>query len=82
MLQISLREANQHFSQYVEAVQSGDEVIITRRGKPVARMLSITKEKRTLNAAQKTVWHALLKEMRKGYHLGGEKFKREDAHER
>ena len=29
---ISLREANQHLSRYIEAVQKGQEIVITRRG--------------------------------------------------
>lgn len=32
---ISLREANQHLSRYIDAVEHGDEIIITRRSKPV-----------------------------------------------
>jgi prevent-host-death family protein len=31
---ISLRQANQHFSRYVAAVERGDEFVITRRGRP------------------------------------------------
>lgn len=34
--QISLRQANQHLSRYVKAVERGHEFVITRRGKPVA----------------------------------------------
>jgi prevent-host-death family protein len=37
--QISLREANQHLSKYIEAVERGDEIIITKRGKPVAKLV-------------------------------------------
>ena len=39
--QISLREANQHLSRYIEAAEKGDEIIITRRGKPVARLVRV-----------------------------------------
>ncbi|TXF08811.1 type II toxin-antitoxin system Phd/YefM family antitoxin, partial [Pelomicrobium methylotrophicum] len=36
---ISLREANQRLSQYIAAVERGEEIIITRRGKPVAKLV-------------------------------------------
>ena len=39
--QVSLREANQHFSRYIEAVERGEEIIITRRGRPVAKIVKV-----------------------------------------
>jgi len=33
---ISLRQANQNFSRYVEAIERGEEFVVTRRGRPVA----------------------------------------------
>ena len=42
--EISLREVNQHLSRYISAVQNGEEIIITKRGKPVARLLSVDDE--------------------------------------
>ena len=44
--QVSLREANQHLSRYVAAVEQGGEVLITRRGRPVARLTGIPERKR------------------------------------
>jgi prevent-host-death family protein len=44
--QVSLREANQHLSRYVAAVEKGGEVLITRRGNPVARLTGIPGHKR------------------------------------
>jgi prevent-host-death family protein len=44
--QVSLREANQHLSRYVAEVEKGGEVLITRRGKPVARLTGIPERKR------------------------------------
>jgi prevent-host-death family protein len=38
---MSIREANQHLSRYVDAIQGGGEIVITRRGKPVARLIGI-----------------------------------------
>ena len=35
---IGLREANHHLAKHIKAVEEGHEVIITRRGQPVARL--------------------------------------------
>ncbi len=53
--QISLREANQHFSRYIEAVERGAEVIVTRRGRPVARIVQVVTA-RVPTAAQRRAW--------------------------
>jgi prevent-host-death family protein len=81
MQEVSLREANQHLSHYIDEVEQGAEIIITRRGRPVARLLSIAK-KRTLTATQQKAWKRLLLELQKGYHLGKGKFDRDQVHER
>lgn len=81
MQQISLREANQHLSQYIEAVEQGEEVIITRRGHPVARILPMPKAP-VLTKDQQKVWQRLLGQMKQGFKLGGKKFNRDAAHER
>ncbi len=79
--QVSLREANQHLSHYIDEVEQGAEIIITRRGQPVARLLPIAKKRKLTHTQQKT-WDNLLKKLRKGYSLGGGKFNRDRAHER
>lgn len=38
---VSAREANQHFSKILDAASRGEEVTITRRGKPVAKLVPI-----------------------------------------
>lgn len=38
MLQMSIREANQNFSRLVAEVERGETVLITKNGRPVARM--------------------------------------------
>jgi prevent-host-death family protein len=35
---IGLREANHHLTKHIKSVEEGYEVIITRRGRPVARL--------------------------------------------
>ena len=38
MQTVSVAEAKSHLSALLDAVQAGEEIIITRRGKPVARL--------------------------------------------
>ena len=78
---INIREANQHLSRYIDAVQDGDEIIITRRGLPVAKLSAIVKSSE-LNDDQKAARRRSRARMRKGYSLGGEMPARETLHER
>jgi prevent-host-death family protein len=36
MKHVSAREANQHFAQVLSSVEAGEQVVVTKRGKPVA----------------------------------------------
>ena len=38
MKQVTAREANQHFARILSAVEAGEQVVISKRGKPVAVM--------------------------------------------
>lgn len=38
MRMVSIRDANQNFSQLVKEVEAGETVVITRQGKPVAQL--------------------------------------------
>ena len=39
MTTVNIHEAKTHFSELVAAVERGEEVVIARRGKPVARLV-------------------------------------------
>lgn len=79
--EISMRELNQNFPQYIKNVESGDEIIVTRRGKPIARITPLSSEKKlTIDQLQARV--RVLKLMTEGLNLKGEKYKREDLHDR
>jgi prevent-host-death family protein len=67
---VSIREANQHLSRYLERVEGGAEVVITRRGEPIARLSPITDGTRLSNA-QRAAREPLRERMRRGYALGG-----------
>ncbi len=79
--QIGIREANLHLSRYIAAVERGEEVIITRRGRPVARLLPVPKQ-RQLTPEQEAARARTLARMRKGYPLGIGRIDRDSLHER
>lgn len=79
--QVPIREVNQHLSRYIEIAEQGEEIIITRRGRPVAR-LSAVKPERELSEAQEDALARSLARMRKGYDLGEWTFDRDELHER
>lgn len=79
--QVPLREVYQNFAKYIKDVEDGDMVIITRRGKPVARITAIPQQK-ILSAEQMQARERLLKMMHQGLSLGGIPFKRHELHDR
>ncbi|MEZ0374710.1 MAG: type II toxin-antitoxin system Phd/YefM family antitoxin [Candidatus Sericytochromatia bacterium] len=40
-MQVNLHEAKTHFSRLIDRVQAGEEVIIAKGGKPVARLVPL-----------------------------------------
>ena len=52
MTTISLAEAKAGLSELLNKVERGQEVVITRRGHPIARLLSIQKKKQRLRSLQ------------------------------
>ncbi len=78
--QISLREANQHLSRYIKTVEQGEELVITRRGKPVARLVPVA-AKRQLSPDQLAALDRTRERMRIGRDLGGRMPPREELHE-
>lgn len=44
MRRISVAQAKAHLSALLDAVEQGEEVVITRRGVPVARLMAAPKE--------------------------------------
>ncbi len=68
---VNLREANQNLSKYIRALHKGDEIIITKHGKAVAKLIPFIEEK-TLNPEQRKALQRLLNRITDGYHLGGQ----------
>ena len=80
MKTVSARDANQHFSKLLAAVEAGEEVVITRRGRPVARMVRARKQ--PTDAERTKALEELNKIMDRGYRLGGKPLTRDEMHER
>jgi prevent-host-death family protein len=68
MRTVSAREANQSFSKLLQAVVEGEEVVITRRGKPVARLAPI--EPAVAEAERQAEIDRLIEHWREGVDLG------------
>lgn len=80
MKTVSAREANQHFSRLLKAAAEGEDVVITRRGKPVAKLVPIETAK--ADAARARAHRRLMKLLRKGVDLGGLRINREELYDR
>lgn len=45
-MEVNIHEAKTHFSKLLQRVASGEEIVISRAGKPVARLVPIASEAR------------------------------------
>ena len=78
---VSLRDANQNFAKLIRTVQSGEEIVITKRGQPVAK-LSPVSAKRVLTPEQEAALERTRKRLKKGWPLGIGKFDRDCLYDR
>ena len=78
---VSLREVNHHLAEYIHSVEKGNEVIITRRGKPIVMMVPLKKVAQLTRQQQKSRKN-LFSIMEKGLSIKGETFERDSLHER
>ena len=79
MRRVSLREANQNFSACIAEVESGERLVLLRRGKPVAEIIPYSKRPDPKRLAAHRELMALLRE---GIPLGGVAPTRDEMHER
>lgn len=56
MRQVQIAEAKAHFSALVERVEAGEEIVIARRGKPVARLIPEPKSWRSAADVFRDAW--------------------------
>ena len=70
MLVLSSREANQNFAKVIRAAAAGEEVLITRRGVPVAKVVPVPPTTDPA-AARDAAIRRMRERMAKGLPLGG-----------
>ena len=58
MITVNLAQAKAHLSELLDRVQSGEEVIVTRRGKPVARIRQAVPPKKPLSVERLAAFRA------------------------
>ena len=83
MQTITVREANQHFSRYMAAVDLGEELIITKRGREIARVVpgkDASVARRTPTLAENQARIAQLLAQLPVVHVGGP-FNRDDFYD-
>ena len=73
MREITVRQANQNFSQVISAAEGGETIVITKNGKPVAKITPQTADK-TSDPEWRSAFAALRKSLRAkkatGYRVG------------
>jgi prevent-host-death family protein len=77
---ITLRAANQAFSRCIREVEAGEEFVITRNGKAVARLISAD-GKRVLTPAQEAARVRALEIMKQGWPLNVGRFNRDEIYQ-
>lgn len=78
---LTLRDANQSFSRCIREVEAGEEFVITRNGKPVARLVPAA-GRRVLTPEQQAAWERLRAAMENGWDIGAGPLDRDALHER
>jgi len=56
--QVNIHEAKTHLSRLLERVAAGEEVVIARAGKPIARLVAVTPPVRRPGALRGKIWIA------------------------
>ena len=52
MVEVNIHEAKTHLSRLLLRVESGEEIVIARAGKPVARLVPVRRPRRTRRAGR------------------------------
>ena len=78
---ISLQDADRSFARCIQDVEAGEDILITRDGKPVARLSRA--DTRTLPTPEQTAaWEQWKAAMERGWDIGASRFDRDSLHER
>ena len=78
---ISLTTANRNFSKIIKEVEQGEVFVVTRRGRPVAK-LTPHKLDKTVDPEWFAAYESLMTLLEEGAHLGGFKINRDELYDR
>jgi len=85
MTSVGAREANRSFSKILKEAENGKTVIITRNGKPVARLVPVPVPAPVESMSEedrKAAHKRLMALLDKGLPLGGRRYTRDEMNER
>ncbi len=78
----SLRDFNHQVAKYVYQVEQGENLIITRYGKPVAELVPYRDKITVLEASKKTALNRSLRLLNKAKPVKGFRFNRDEIYDR
>ena len=81
MKTISLTTANKNFSKMIKDVEQGEVFVITRHGRPIAK-LTPHKLDKTADPEWVEAYERLMSQFEEGAHLGGLKINRDELYDR
>lgn len=81
MRTVSLMTANQEFSRLIKEVEHGEAFLITRRGRPIARLVPHRTDK-TADPDWTAAWGRMMARLEEGASLGGLRVEREELYDR
>lgn len=81
MRTVSLMTANQKFSKLIKQVESGESFLITRRNRPIAKLVPQTVDK-TADPEWIAAYRRMIALMEEGAPLGGLRIEREELYDR
>lgn len=81
MRTVTLTTANQEFSKVIKEVERGEGFLITRRGRPIAKLVPHAGEKMA-DPVWASAYRQMLARLEDGARLGGLRVGREDLYDR
>ncbi len=81
MRTVSLMTANQDFSRLIKEVEQGEGFLITRRGRPIAKLVPHTADK-PADPEWAAAYRRMLARLDEGASLGGLRVRRDELYDR
>ena len=81
MRTVSLMVANQQFSRLIREVEAGEDIVITRRGRPIARLVPHRADK-TADPEWVAAYERMMELLEEGASLGGLRVRRDELYDR